>query len=143
MTMNEMNLTVFVCDNCGTAALAANRGADCPCGGTYSMNLVSPVIINLTPHIIRLNDGTEYPPSGVVARVSAWYTRCDGTLPVYKVVYDEVTGLPAHQDGVEYIVSSKVAAACLGRRDLLVPATAHPEAVRRDGQVYSVPGFIV
>ena len=141
--MNEMNLTVFVCDNCGAAALAGERGADCDCGGTYSMDPASPVIINLTPHVIRLNDGTEYQPSGVVARVSTEYKTLNTNPLCFEVVYGKVTGLPAHQDGVDYIVSGKVAEACPARHDLLVPATGHPEAVRKDGNVYSVPGFIV
>ena len=140
--MNEMNLMAFVCDNCGTAALAANRGADCPCGGTYSMDPDAEVV-NLTPHVIRLNDGTEYQPSGVVARVSAEYKVLNTNPLCFEVIYGNVTGLPAHQDGVDYIVSGMVAAACPGRGCLLVPATGHPEAIRVDGQVYSVPGFIV
>ena len=140
--MNEMNLMAFVCDNCGQIALAANRGADCPCGGTYSMD-PDAAVINLCPHTIRLNDGTEYPPSGVVARVSAEYKVLNTNPTCYEVVYGEVTGLPAPQDGVDYIVSGMVAAACPERYDLLVPATGHPDAVRKDGNVYSVPGFIV
>jgi hypothetical protein len=142
--MNETNLTVYICDNCGAAALAGRHGADCPCGGTYSMTPAAPVTINLTPHVIRLNDGTEYPPSGAVARVSAEYMRlAPSPPPCYSVVYGKVTGLPVPQDGVDYIVSGMVAAACKERHDLLVPATGHPDAVRKDGQVYSVPGFIV
>ena len=140
--MNEMNLTVYICDNCGEVALAANRGADCPCGGTYSMDPDAEVV-NLTPHVIRLNDGTEYQPSGVVARVSAEYKVLNTNPLCFEVIYGNVTGLPAHQDGVDYIVSGMVAAACPGRGCLLVPATGHPEAIRVDGQVYSVPGFIV
>ena len=31
-------MKTYICDNCGEAALAASRGADCPCGGTYSMD---------------------------------------------------------------------------------------------------------
>lgn len=141
--MNEMNLMAFVCDNCGQIALAANRGADCPCGGTYSMTPTAPVTINLTPHVIRLNDGTEYPPSGVVARVSAEYKTLNTNPLCFEVAYARVTGLPDSQDGVGYIVSGKVAEACPERHDLLVPATGHHEAIRVDGQVYSVPGFIV
>ena len=139
--MNKMK--VYICDNCGQAAFAGQRGADCACGGTYSMDPHAEVI-NLTPHIIRLNDGTEYPPSGVVARVSSEYRGLTPSHPpCYSVVYGEVTGLPELQDGVRYIVSGMVASACKGRHDLLVPATGHLAAVRRDGQVYSVPGFIV
>ena len=140
--MNEMK--AYVCDNCGEVALATTRGADCDCGGTYSMDLASPVTLNLTPHVIRLNDGSSYQPSGVVARVSAEYKELPSSHPpCYSVVYGEVTGLPEPQDGVDHIVSGMVAAACKGRHDLLVPATGHPDAVRKDGQVYSVPGFIV
>ena len=138
--MNEMNLMAFVCDNCGEVALAANRGADCPCGGTYSMT-PDAAVINLCQHIIRLNDGTEYQPSGVVARVSTEYMKLAPFL--FKATYSEVTGLPAPQDGVGYIVSGKVAEACPARHDLLVPATGHHETVRINGQVHSVPGFIV
>jgi hypothetical protein len=32
------NLNNYMCDNCGATALAANWGADCDCGGTYSMD---------------------------------------------------------------------------------------------------------
>ena len=137
------DLKTYICDNCGQIALAANRGADCPCGGTYSMDPSTPVIINLTPHVIRLNDGTEYPPSGVVARVSAEYKVLNTNPLCFEVQYGEVTGLPAHQDGVDYIVSGMVRAACPGRGCVLVPATGHHETVRIDGNVYSVPGFIV
>ena len=140
--MDKMNLTAYMCDNCGQAALARQRGADCPCGGTYSMAPVS-AIINLCPHVVRLNDGTEYQPSGVVARVSAEHKVISTNPTCYSVVYGEVTGLPEPQEGVRFIVSGMVAAACKECHDLLVPATGHPDAVRRDGQVYSVPGFIV
>ena len=141
--MNEKNLKVFVCDNCGGATLAANRGADCDCGGTYSLDPATRVIINLTPDVVRLNDGTEYPPSGTVARVTSEYRELSSNPTCYEVVYGEVTGLPPHQDGVDFIVSAMVAAACPERGCLLVPATGHPEAVRVNGQVYSVPGFQV
>ena len=62
---------------------------------------------------------------------------------IYRATYGEVTGLPAPQGVIGFIVSGMVKAACPERYDLLVPATGHPEAVRKDGNVYSVPGFIV
>ena len=37
--MNEKNLKAYTCDNCGEVALATTRGADCHCGGTYSMDI--------------------------------------------------------------------------------------------------------
>lgn len=33
--------------------------------------------VNCTPHEIKLNDGTIYPPSGVLTRVSVVYTEFD------------------------------------------------------------------
>ena len=41
-----------------------------------------------------------------------------------------------------YIVSALVASACHARKDAVSPATGHPDAVRKDGQVYFVPGFV-
>jgi hypothetical protein len=33
--------------------------------------------VNLTPHVIRLNSGTEFPPDGTVARASSMHTEFD------------------------------------------------------------------
>jgi len=115
-------------------------------------------IANYTPHIVRLNDGREFPSVGV-ARVSCKHT-CDYWLlegadgpvtmddealtegiPLYDVAYGKVEGLPAPEKGTYLIVSGVVKAALPDRRDLLVPTTGHPRAVRKDGQVWSVPGF--
>ena len=124
------------------AELAADDRARHEAGSTNSM-IPDAEIINLCQHVVRLNDGTEYQPSGVVARVVTEYTELNTNPTCYSVVYGGVTWLPEPQDGVKYIVSGMVAAACPERHDLLVPATEHPDAVRKDGQVYSVPGFIV
>ncbi len=116
-------------------------------------------LINLTPHTVRLNGGREFPPSGQVARVKARH-RADawlsdgpdgavelddeffrGAVPVYRTVFGQVEGLPEPAEGTVYIVSGVVAAACRGRDDVVCPATGHGETVRRDGQVWSVPGF--
>lgn len=99
-------------------------------------------VINLTPHIIRMNDGREFPPSGIVARVDSTYGVPDGR-GVCKVVFGGLRGLPDAADGTLYVASAMVCAA-LGtlRPDVVAPATGHPEAVRKDGQVYSVPCFV-
>lgn len=107
-------------------------------------------IINLTPHVIRLNDGREFAPSRTMARVTASHND-DGWLSggpdgpsirLFRVSYGETEGLPAPGEKMWYIVSALVAQATKGRNDLLVPATGHPDAVRKDGQVFSVPGFV-
>lgn len=103
-------------------------------------------IINLTPHIVRLNDGREFQPSGDIARVSTIYSEMsDGHIPDIPTVtanFGEVIGLPEQQDGIVYIVSGMVMSACPDRMDIVAPCTGHKDCIRKDGQIYSVPGFI-
>lgn len=96
--------------------------------------------VNLTPHTINLNGGAAYPSDGV-CRVSATHSEFDAN-GVCSVTYGEVEGLPAPQDGVLYIVSAMVAEAVPNRHDLVVPATGHPECIRENGRIVSVPGFV-
>jgi hypothetical protein len=101
------------------------------------------MIKNCTPHIVRLNGGTEFQPCGIIPRVAERYsewTHVDDA-PVCTIDTGEVMGLPLEETGVCLIVSSKVFDACPDRKDLLTPLTNHPAAVRKDGQPYSVPGF--
>jgi hypothetical protein len=98
-------------------------------------------IVNLTPHVVRLNDGTEYQPSGMVARVSSLYSDMDENR-CYRAFFGDVTGVPPASFGTLYVVSGLVSAGTPDRPDVVAPATGHPLAVRKDGQVYSVPGFV-
>ena len=100
-------------------------------------------IINCTPHEVRLNDGRVFPPSGIIPRVSTSYVewKDEGGVPTTQVQFGEVQNLPAKKDDTLLIVSGLLASACPDRDDLITPATGHPEAVRKDGQIYSVPGF--
>ena len=102
--------------------------------------------INLTPHAIILNDGTQFPPSGQIARVSQkWST--DGILNsiLIKQEFGSIIDLPPAQEGVVYIVSAIVfsAAVAAGRGDVAAPATGHPETKRDNGQIVSVPYLII
>ena len=119
----------------GPAALnslgSALAGIDIP--------VAAPRWVNLTPHVVRLNSGEEIPPIGQVARVSSTYV--EETPGMYRVTYGAVVGLPAPVSGTVYIVSGMVAGA-VKREDVVSPATGHPECVRREGQVWSVPGFV-
>ena len=108
--------------------------------------LVPTKFINLTPHDIKLNDGTIYPASGKVARVENTFSNfCCG---ISKVFYGEIENLPEPEDGTYYIVSAMVLAAnnsklrCRRRGDLVSPATGHPDCVRENGFIVSVPGFV-
>lgn len=108
--------------------------------------LVPQKFINLTPHTIILNNGTEFNPSGKIARVSNIFSNfCCG---ISKVFYGEIENLPEPEDGVYYIVSAMVLAAnnskprCRRRGDLVAPATGHPDCKRENGFIVSVPGFV-
>ena len=97
--------------------------------------------INLTPHAVRLNNGTEFPASGTIARVTSSFTDFDSD-GVATVVFGEVQNLPEPAENTLYIVSALVLSASK-RADLVAPATGHPEAVRNEkGQIISVPGFV-
>jgi len=93
--------------------------------------------INLTPHdlVIIKDDGdtVTIASTGEPARVSAKITDVDeiGGITIGQQSFGDVTGLPAPQDGVVYIVSALVANA-VNRADVLYPA----DFVRNDkGQV--------
>ena len=88
-------------------------------------------LINLCPHDINIvdNEGnlvvTLPHEEGRVARVATTETPVENTLgypfPVVHREWGNVTGLPAPQAGVAFIVSAAVVSACPGRRDLYSP----------------------
>ena len=110
--------------------------------------------VNLTPHAIHLNDGRVFPPSGIVARVSATFVA--GTDPdLFRQVFGAVENLPAATTDTRLIVSAIVLSAVGDSRpDVVAPATGHPDCVRepvtlpdgkpnpKKGQIVSVPGFV-
>lgn len=99
--------------------------------------------VNVTPHAIVLNNGVCFASEGV-ARVAASFSAFDAD-GCCSQEFGEVTGLPAPQEGVLYIVSGLVltAAKAAGRDDVVAPATGHPEVVRNEaGHIVSVPGFV-
>ena len=102
--------------------------------------------INLTPHDIKLNDGTIYPATGKIARVANTFSNfCNG---IAKVFYGDVENLPEPKRGTMYIVSAMVLSAenakpeSYRRKDLVAPATGHPDCKRENGFIVSVPGFV-
>lgn len=97
---------------------------------------------NYTPHTITLNSGVQLPSEGV-ARVSNSFTDFDSNL-VCNVTYGDITELPTPQPNTLFVVSAIVLAAAkaVGRTDCIAPATGHPDCVRKDGFIMSVPGFV-
>lgn len=83
--------------------------------------------INLTPHDINVVCADEsiktFPKSGIVARceeVRELITIIDG-IPMYRVTYGDVYGVPDPAPNVWYIVSMPVRLALHWRDDLLSP----------------------
>ena len=97
---------------------------------------------NFTPHPVKLNNGTVFPSMGV-CRVSASFTPID-EHGICRQILGELTGLPEPEEGTIFIVSALALekAKQLGRTDCVAPASGHPETVRENGLIVSVPCFI-
>lgn len=97
--------------------------------------------LNYTPHTVNLNDGREFKSVGV-ARVDVSFSAPDAD-GIVSQIFAEVTGLPAHQNGVKLIVSLLVLQAASDREDLVAPASGHPDTIRNEkGHIVSVPYFV-
>lgn len=98
--------------------------------------------VNLTPHDVVLNNGTVYPKTGTVARVSTTKSQRDSN-GVAHVQYGDPTGIPDPAQDALYIVSAIVMDHS-NRTDLVAPDTGDPECRKsEDGKIIiSVPGFI-
>lgn len=96
---------------------------------------------NYTPHSIVLNDGRTFPSMGV-SRVSNSFSEFKNDI--CSVTFGDIVELPAPEEDTIYIVSAIVlnAAKAKGRQDCVAPATGHPDCIRKDGYIVSVPGFI-
>lgn len=86
-------------------------------------------LINLTPHEINIHCGSEVisvPPSGTLARCAEVRTEVGRVtdIPVTRVSYGEVSGLPEPDGKTGYIVSALVAQAVKGRGDVFIPGPA-------------------
>ncbi len=119
-------------------------------------------LVNLTPHEVVVEvDGIRisFPSEGnarVVVRQSPYKTvcvdECDGrtvaNIPLYLNLYGSVEGLPDPQPGTLYIVSLMVINALKAdtpdgiiRGDVISPDSG-PTAIRQDGKIVAVRGFI-
>ena len=123
-------------------------------------------LVNLTPHpiVVQTTDDPEsqvtIDPSGTVARVgttmengivviaspdniftSQYVPVGDTVVPVHKVSFNAVEGLPSPADDTIYIVSAMVAQQVSHRGDVVAPDTG-AIAVRKGGNVVAVRGFV-
>lgn len=64
-------------------------------------------------------------------------------LATFAVVFPQCSTVKP-KEGTIYIVSAMVLAAAKekGRTDVVAPATGHPDCIRKDGFIVSVPGFV-
>ena len=113
------------------------------------------IFINATPHAINViaenGDMVTIPPSGILPRVDTATTKL-GTrgdavhqFPIALRKQGEVVGLPKEEVGSDnvYIVSAMVMSALRGtRRDVVAPDTG-PTAIRENGQIVAVLGFVI
>lgn len=114
--------------------------------------MFKPTFINLTPHSIFvtihpdfLDDrGLEYPASGQVARMAA--NRAEGQLcgphRMIQQSFGAVEGLPDPVAGVIYIVSNIILNELAGSRPDVVAPDMGPDAIRNNGQIVAVRGFV-
>ena len=99
------------------------------------------MIINLTPHEIKINE-LVFVPSGIVARVSQKITPVkmfDG-IPLVVTKFGETIDLPEYEDDTLLIVSAMVRIANPDRNDLASPG----DLVRNEnGQVVGCNNLII
>ena len=104
-------------------------------------------IINLTPHEIRVILGSEkitFPASGQIALVEEkrkplGFVVAEKEIPLNRISYGEIEGLPDFTEGTIYLVSRVVLAAAKGRKDLVAPGNM----IRKDdGTIAGCDGFI-
>jgi hypothetical protein len=100
--------------------------------------------VNLTPHDITVEGVGVFPASGNIARVETKRVCIGGwgKVRITKQTFGDVSGVPAPQDGVAYIVSGMVLSALNGSRaDVVAPDTG-ADAVRSNGHIVAVRGFV-
>jgi len=105
--------------------------------------------LNLTPHalsaVLEEEDGITvvFPPSGTVARVAV-RTETLPSLAGFRLQsqsFGRVENLPEPEADTVYIVSAMVLAQCKDRSDVVAPDTGK-DAIRKDGQIVAVRGFV-
>lgn len=106
-------------------------------------------IINLTPHVVNVQDSEgvqSFQPTAPAARVATrnevLYT-INQDIPVSRVVYGETEALPEPEENTLFIVSMVVAQANPHRNDLICPDSSPSGAIRdAEGRIIAVKGFV-
>lgn len=107
--------------------------------------------INLTPHAITVclpssfgSNRYTYEPSGTVARCTTMREEVPmvGPFRAVRQTMSAVEGLPERQPSTFFIVSGMVLTALNGSRPDVVAPDTGPDAVRENGHIVAVRGFV-
>ena len=102
-------------------------------------------IVNLTAHEVKIvnieGEIITIPPSGKVAKVDVEYQKINevNKIPVYKIIYKNIEGLPEPKENTYYIVSAIVKNAIPEREDVVSLFQVH----RVDGKPLLAKGLRV
>lgn len=103
------------------------------------------MFINCTPHALTVEGLGTIPASGIVPRCATVRSEV-GPIQGVRVTAQAmgaVTGLPDAVEGTVYIVSGMVLGALVGTRTDVVAPDTGPDAIRENGQIVAVRGFVV
>ncbi len=117
-------------------------------GNRNNLEVTVVKFVNLTPHEINLANAAgeiilSVPSTGGSCRVSTTQ-KVVGTIDgftVNKTTYGAIEGLPEPADDTVYIVSILVAQLVPDRSDVVAPDSG-PTAIRENGQIKAVKGFV-
>lgn len=108
--------------------------------------------VNCTPHALNVAGLGTLPASGIVPRCATERRERKGfvvqrepvtfTIRLTRQTLGEVTGLPEYQEGTILIVSGMVLQALAGTRSDVVAPDTGADAVRENGQIMAVMGFV-
>lgn len=100
--------------------------------------------VNCTPHALTVWGLGTIPPSGTVPRCATVRTEAPSVAGVRLVrqTVGQVTGLPDAAPDTTYIVSGMVLGALNGTRPDVVAPDTGPDAIRENGQIVAVRGFV-
>ena len=102
--------------------------------------------VNLTPHELKLNNGTTVPKSGKIAGIKEKNGEWIGLVRSDELL--EIENLPSSKEGVIYVVSMPtllgLRASGNDRQDVVCPITRGEGVIKnKKGYIVSVPGFRV
>lgn len=102
------------------------------------------IFVNCTPHALSVEGIGTIPSSGIVPRCATVRTEEPpiGGIRLVRQAFGQVTGLPESAPDTIYIVSGMVLSALNGTRTDVVAPDTGADAIRENGQIVAVRGFV-